>query len=347
MRFSNILHRMHQERMETEMQNATFLPALGSEIYEGIDVSQFQGNINFAQVKAAGIRAVYIRASLGANYVDPNFIRNYTGAKAQGLLVGLYHYMTAKTTAEAESQARFFLNTIGNRTYDLKLALDYGGDRGLTTEEKNANAEAFLALIARTTGKTPILYSSASDAGDIWSQRIASQYPLWIADYYTPLPEYNSKWTGWVGFQYTDKGSVSGINGNVNRDRFTNNALVSVQPPVTPPATGTKLICYTIQRGDTLSALANRFGTTVAALAALNDIANPNRINAGDVLYVRVPASNPAPCCDTYTVKSGDTLAEIANRFGTTVAALASRNNIANPNRIYVGQVLDLGLCDR
>ncbi len=58
-----------------------------------------------------------------------------------------------------------------------------------------------------------------------------------------------------------------------------------------------------------------------------------------------MPASTPIACCDTYTVRRGDTLSGIASRFGTTVADLARINSIANPNLIYVGQTLTLGLC--
>ena len=156
------------------MENSNFLPALGNELYEGVDVSQFQGGIRFSQVAADGIKAVYIRASLGDSYVDPNFVRNYTAAKANGLLVGFYHYMTAKTTAEAEAQARFFLQTIGKRTYDLKLAMDYGGEQGLTTASLNANALAFLRAVERNSGTKPVIYTSASKARDVWSQELAS-----------------------------------------------------------------------------------------------------------------------------------------------------------------------------
>lgn len=167
-----------------------------------------------------------------------------------------------------------------------------------------------------------------------------------MANYYVPLPEANGKWPGWVGFQYTNRGSVDGISGNVDRDRFTNYALRETSVPTPePPVTGNKLICYTIQKGDTLSEIAGRYDTTVSELARLNDISNPNRIIAGETLYIRVPASDPNPCCDTYTVKRGDTLSEIAQRFSTTVAELVRLNNIENPRLIYVGQVLDLGQC--
>lgn len=115
---------------------------------------------------------------------------------------------------------------------------------------------------------------------------------------------------------------------------------------------------YTVQSGDTLSGIANRFSTTVNHLASLNDISNPNRIYVGQRLLVRQQTSSQtntnntntssnttntsSSATGTYTVQSGDTLSGIANKFGTNYESLANLNNISNTNRIYVGQVLKL-----
>ncbi|HTI34108.1 MAG TPA: LysM peptidoglycan-binding domain-containing protein [Miltoncostaea sp.] len=104
---------------------------------------------------------------------------------------------------------------------------------------------------------------------------------------------------------------------------------------------------YTVRPGDTLGAIAARSGTSVAALAAANGIANPALIRVGQVLRVPsggvVPAGMaPAGSSDggSYTVRSGDTLAAIAGRFGTSADALATLNGIANPNVLSIGRVL-------
>lgn len=109
---------------------------------------------------------------------------------------------------------------------------------------------------------------------------------------------------------------------------------------------------YTVQRGDTVSHIAARTGVSIASIAAANALANPSYIRAGQVLTIptgRPAATTPAPAAPaapapaattSYTVVRGDSLSRIAARYGTTVAALATANRIANPSLIRIGQVL-------
>jgi murein DD-endopeptidase MepM/ murein hydrolase activator NlpD len=99
---------------------------------------------------------------------------------------------------------------------------------------------------------------------------------------------------------------------------------------------------YTVQRGDTLGRIARQFGTTIGELTRLNRLADPNRIYVGQVLSLPTGAGCPdaGPRPRVHIVQRGETLSRIAARYGTTVAALAAANRIANPSRIYVGQVL-------
>ncbi len=119
--------------------------------------------------------------------------------------------------------------------------------------------------------------------------------------------------------------------------------------------TGGTTTTHTVQAGENLFRIALRYGTTVQALATANNIANPALIYVGQVLVIPA-AGQPVPqptavpgqptpvpgTLVTYTVVAGDNLSRIAQRYGTTVAALASANNIVNPNLIYVGQVLKI-----
>ena len=81
-------------------------------IYQGIDVSSWQRTINFSNVKNSGINVVYIKSSEGKSYIDPYFETNYRNAKANGLKIGFYHYVTARSTSQAQEQANFFSKVI-------------------------------------------------------------------------------------------------------------------------------------------------------------------------------------------------------------------------------------------
>ena len=117
-----------------------------------------------------------------------------------------------------------------------------------------------------------------------------------------------------------------------NLTRFDNEA-VSTTPSTNNNGT------YTVQAGDTLTAIANKYGTTVDSLVALNNIADKNKIYVGQVLKISGATSNNST---SYTVQAGDTLSGIASKFGTTYQELARINNISNPNLIYVGQVIKI-----
>lgn len=111
--------------------------------------------------------------------------------------------------------------------------------------------------------------------------------------------------------------------------------LMFIYPPgYKPPQRET----YRIKRGDTLSGIANRFRVTVKELCEWNNIANPNRIYAGDVIFVSAPV---LPDFIEYIIKRGDTLSAIAKKYGTTIKQLLADNPyIKDPNRIYTGNVL-------
>jgi LysM repeat protein len=119
----------------------------------------------------------------------------------------------------------------------------------------------------------------------------------------------------------------------------------AVPAPTTVPSSGTTAT-YTVQRGDTLYSIARRYGTTVEAIAAANGIANPSRIRVGQTLTIPGATGSPAPAPSgggtTYVVQRGDILFRIALRYGISYVYLAQYNGIADPSRIYVGQVLKI-----
>ena len=323
-------------------------PAPGRE-YRGIDVSEWQGDIDFSAVRAAGVEMVYIRAGVGGDYQDPLYRQNYRRAKDAGLLVGLYHYVTARTADQARQEARFFASLAGGTQPDCLLAMDFEAFGSLSRGEIGDVGLAFLEELEAVTGNPCAIYADASNARDVFDSRFAS-YPLWVAAYGVDQPSAGNAWSSWAGWQYADDGQLPGISGRVDLDRFTQALLRSDSdplPPVAAPAPVSAGGSYTVQRGDTLWSIARRFGTTVGRLASLNGIQNPSLIYPGQVLRLPGHAGSGTVGASggpiTYTVRRGDTLWAIARRFGTTVSALAAENGIQNPSLIYPGQVLRVG----
>jgi len=294
---------------------------------EGMDVSVFQGAIDFGAAKADGIEAVYIRSSYGLTGQDARFRDNYAGAKAAGIPLGFYHYLNAETPERAVAEADRFADLIEGLDYQLRPVLDYEVGARLTPAQATAVARAFLERVEERTGAKPMIYAAAS-----YARRLSlAEYPLWVAQWGVSRPQIGETvWERWTGWQYTATGRVDGIQGPVDRDLFCQGAFLDgggEEPDSFP---------YTVRRGDTLTGIARRFGTTVGELVRRNGIADPNRIYAGETL--RIPGTAP----ETYRVVWGDTLTGIARRFGTTVGELVQLNGIADPNRIYAGETLRL-----
>ena len=325
--------------------------ASSNEFYEGIDVSDWQGYIDYSQVKSSGIEIVYIKASQGGNIVDSYFRINYRNAKENGLKVGFYHFLTARNEDEAIRQAEFFSSVISNTSPDCKLAMDFEVFDGLSVSEINRISKAFLERVEEITGKEVVIYSDAYNARNVFGEELANNYSLWIAEYGTNVIE-ESNWEYWEGFQYTSRGSISGIRGYVDRDKFTAQILLDDRTMISPTGRTENYThdeVYIVQRGDTLSAIALKYGTTVGKLVTLNQISNPNLIYPNERVIVPIKGNiRNEITYDTrhivYTVKRGDTLSEIALRFGTTVQSIAELNHITNVNLIYIGEKLRIVL---
>ncbi|MBQ2774881.1 MAG: LysM peptidoglycan-binding domain-containing protein [Clostridia bacterium] len=322
---------------------ARALPPSGEEIFEGMDVSEFQGDIDFERAASDGIRAVYIRVGVGSSYVDPYFHENYEKAKDAGLYVGFYHYVTARSVEEGRQQAEFFASLVTGREPDMRLAMDFESFGSLNAEEVNEISREYLRTLTSTTGKDAVVYSDTSNAINVFDEALAREYPLWVAEYGVEEPADNGKWDSWVGFQFADVGRVAGISGDVDRDRFTDGILLDDRSAIAgerkiPVRSDSQRIIVYVRPGDTLFRIAREYDTTVPAIVRENNIVDPNRIFVGQRLTITKDARDSG--AETYIVRSGDTLSSIAGRFGVSVSAIVSANNIENPNVIFEGETL-------
>ena len=180
-----------------------------------IDVSWHQGTINFQQVKTSGIQGVIIKATEGIGYTDPNYVTNKAGAIQAGLNVGAYHFGTA---SDVNGQVRDFIAAANPIKGEL-LVLDWENNPGGTTMSAQ-QAQAFVTQVHQQLGKYPILYSGTS-----WLKQhqadlgVLTQCQLWIANYNQQLTM-PPGWTDYLFWQYTDKGQVSGIDTDVDRNKY-------------------------------------------------------------------------------------------------------------------------------
>lgn len=323
---------------------ARAIPPSGGRQYRGIDISEFQGEIDFEEVRRSGIEAVYIRVGAG-EYTDEYFAENYERAKAAGLKIGFYHYVTARSVEEGRRQARFFASLAAGREPDMRLAMDFEYFGSLSVSQINAISEAYLDELTALTKREAVIYSDLSNARNIFSRALAEKYPLWAAQYGADEPSANGKWREWVGFQYTDEGRVGGIYGNVDRNIFTEGIFLSDSWRIdgekrTTVRARTRTLTVYVRAGDTLWAIAREYGTTVGAIARENRIVDPNRIFAGERLRITLPARGSGE--EIYTVRRGDTTISIAGKFGVTLSALEDRNGLERGETIYAGDKLSI-----
>jgi len=326
--------------------------------YEGIDVSNHQGDIDWEAVANAGKEVVIIKSSEGVDFTDPYFEANYEGAKAAGLKLGFYHFLTATSVEQAREEANFFASIISGKEIDVKPVMDFEQFDNLTNEEINSIALAFAEEVEAQTGYPVMVYSNADDATNVFDESL-TKYSLWIAQYDGNQPSNEVIWETWAGWQYSNTGSVDGINGDVDLNLFNDGIYIedtSTEPPAeepsepaqpqepqqpeqpaTPPASETAVNTYIVKAGDTLSSIARSHQTSVTAILHKNVIANPNLIYPGEEFTITPPLSTTP-----YVIKWGDTLYAIAKKYGTTVSALAFENKVKNPNKIYAGDTLKI-----
>lgn len=311
------------------------------EVFPGIDVSVYQGDIDFEQVKNSGIEIVYIRAGYGFSVTDPKFEENYTNATKAGLKCGAYYFVTARNTEQAYLQATRFAELISGKTFVARPAMDFEEFGSLGKNGINIVGLAFMQKLRELTGIVPMLYTDAYNASETWDWNFA-QFPLWVADYGAEEPYVTSNiWQSYAGFQYSDRGEIPGIYGNVDLDRFTSSVFLNGANEVTPTKSP-DAIRYTVKRGDTLWGIAKKFGVTVSAVVNANNIRNPNLIYVEEVFIIPHMTSAESFEYTLYTVRRGDTLWGISRKFGTSINSIVALNGIKNPNLIYAGEVFKI-----
>ena len=195
----------------------------------GIDVSYYQGKIDWSKVKAmqeddVNVRFAFIKATEGMFNVDPYFQRNWREAPKAGIICGAYHYFRPKKSGEW--QARFFLQTVQFEKGDLPPVVDIEELNNVPASKMRIELQVFLTYIEKKTGVKPIIYTGLSFYKD-YLHGYFDEYPLWVAHYHQPkLRVDKAKWHFW---QHSDKARISGINHVVDFNAFNGDSLAFEQ----------------------------------------------------------------------------------------------------------------------
>lgn len=283
-------------------------------MFKGIDVSKYQKNVDYDKVKKSGIDFVIIRAGYG-KYIsqkDSEFEKHYKNAKAAGLKVGAYWYSYASTVDEAKQEAKICLQAIKGKTFEYPIYFD------LEEQDQFAKGKSFCDSIVKAfcnelekAGYWAGLYISRSPLQTHISSDVAKRYALWIAEYDDKC-NYNGDYGIW---QYSSKGKVAGVSGNVDCDycyidypsaikkagkngfKKSDTTVKATTKPATkstvkptvakPKPKAKKEVVYVVKKGDTLSAIAKKYKTTVKKLVKDNNIKNANLIYTGQKIKIK------------------------------------------------------------
>ena len=342
-----------------------------------IDVSKHNGAIDFAQVKNA-VDGVIIRCGYGSNIDsqdDKNWRKNVEGCIANGIPFGVYLYSYAKTNEMAISEAAHVLRLVDPYKDKLSFPVYYDLEEDGTQEGAVERARAF-AKVMTDAGYTVGIYANEN----WWNNYLVglNEFTKWVAKYgaNNGVPNTKPNVENTDIWQYTSRGSVAGINGNVDMNIcYKDFTVVQTAPSESSPISGKSIDTLAQETingvyGDG-DARKNALGSLYDAVQArvnellskpkksnsqvAQDVINgkygdgedrKNRLSAEGYDYDTIQnivnnmlsSSSSESKAEYYTVKSGDTLSGIAKKYGTTVKALASANGIKNPNKIYVGQ---------
>ena len=262
---------------------------------QGIDVSMFQGSIDFAKVKASGIDFVIIRAGYGReiSQKDPYFEKNYAGAKAAGLNVGAYWYSYADSVEDVKKEAAACLEAIKGKKFEYPIYFD------IEETKQFKRGKDFCSGLVKTfcdalekAGYFAGFYASTYYLNKYFTPEVKNRYTVWAAEYAGTL-----HYTGGAGaWQYTSFGRVNGISGRVDRDISYKDfpaiikkaGLNGYKKATSDGSNSSKAapVTYTVKAGDTLTAIAKRYKSTVAKIVKANSIKDANKIYVGQVIKI-------------------------------------------------------------
>lgn len=199
---------------------ATAAICAGTSTLQGVDVSSFNGTVDWSAVASSGKTFAYARVSDGTTFIDPTFDQNYAGIKTAAMARGAYQ--TFEPAQDPIAQATLLLEKLALplQTGDLPPALDLEVTGGQSASTIAAGIQTWLTTVRSSTGRMPVIFTSRYFWDDSVQATTFGDYPLWVIQWGVTCPTLPIGWSEWKFWMYSYTGSVSGISGQADLDEF-------------------------------------------------------------------------------------------------------------------------------
>lgn len=297
---------------------------------KGIDLSCWQENVDYKKLKEQGIEFAIIRDGYGKNksQKDKMFEKHYEGLKKAGIKVGAYHYSYMTQPEGAIHEAKMCLEFIKNKSFDLPIFIDVEENRSIAMGKENlTNAvNTFCEIIKENSGYDSGVYANLNWFTNylIPDKIINNKNKIWLAQWNTKITA-NFVVDYW---QYTSKGKLEGISGNVDLN-YQIKTVDNVEKPVENKKTIEELAQEVID---------GKWGNGQERYDRLTHAGYDYDKVQTKVNEILKNKNETKPLF--YSVKFGDTLTRISNKFNVSIETLCKWNNIKDPNKIYAGSLL-------
>lgn len=258
---------------------------------KGIDISEHNGNVNMEKLKEDGIDFVILRLGYGKSQIDKNFKTNYEKALKNNIPVGIYLYSYATNINDVEKEANFVLTNINGLRIEYPIFIDmedadsYKAKRNVSNETCIDICEKF-CIEVENAGYYTGIYANLDWLNNKIKSSKLDRFDKWVAQWNSECT-YKNKYGMW---QYSNKGKVNGINGNVDMNYAIYDYLNIIKNANLNHLNEIQITYYTVKPGDNLSSIAERYNMTWQELYNMNKNVignNPNLINVGLELKIR------------------------------------------------------------
>ena len=299
----------------------------------GIDVSQHQAVIDWNKVKNDGIEFAILRLGWTGNKnnhtLDTYFERNYSECKRLNIPVGVYVYNYSNAN-NIVSAGKWTVEKLKGKKLELPVYLDMedASIKGLGKSTLTNMCIEFNSIIEKAGYWAGVYANKDWFTNYLNKDTLGARYTLWVAQYSKSCTLNVSNKDIW---QYSSSGKVNGINGNVDMNIMYRDLVKEINGVIV--STPKKSIDQIAQ--EVINGLWGNGQDRINRLTQAGYNASEVQAKVNEMLA-------PKETVTRYTVKAGDTLSSIAKKFGTTYQKIAKDNNISNPNKIFVGQVLEI-----